>query len=208
MAIKLKPLTENDFKVAAGLIGCDIAAIKAVYEVEAAGRGYLEDGRVKILFEGHRLWKILNKKHGISEGQLAQVAAQYPNVLYKKWDKRQYKGGVKEWDRMAQAYLVCDALGVSRAIAFEAASYGSFQIMGENYAACGYTDAQAMLAAYNNGGEAEQLNSFVRFVKANKLDDELRANNWDKFAEGYNGTAYRENDYHNKLRAAYKKFSK
>ena len=199
-------LTEKDFKEAADLIGCAVSCIKAVYEVEAAGRGYLPDGRVKILFEGHRFWKILLKL-GIAEAKIQAVSFKYKNVLYKNWDKTKYKGGKAEWDRMAQAYMVCDELGVTRSVAFQAASYGSFQIMGENFAACGYTDAQAMLAAYNNGGEAEQLRSFVRFVKAKKLDDELRAKNWDKFAEGYNGTGYRENKYHIKLKTAELKFA-
>ena len=200
-------ITEDQFKHAAGLIGCDIAAIKAVYEVEAAGRGYLPDGRVKILFEGHRFWKTLTK-FGISQTKLTEVAKQFPNVLYRKWDRRQYKKkSEEEWDRMSQAYLVCDAVGVPRSTAFSSASYGSFQIMGENFKACGYTDAQSMLAAYNNGGEAEQLNSFIRFVKANKLDDELRDKRWADFARGYNGTGYRENKYDTKLNNAYRQFA-
>ena len=54
-------ITEQEFKEAADLIGCDIPAIKAVFDTEAAGAGFLRDGRVKILFEGHRFWKQLAK---------------------------------------------------------------------------------------------------------------------------------------------------
>lgn len=37
-------LTEQDYKDAAGLLGVDVAAIKAVTEVESAGSGFLPSG--------------------------------------------------------------------------------------------------------------------------------------------------------------------
>lgn len=200
-------ITDQQFKDAADIIGCDAARIKTVYQVEAAGSAYLPDGRVKILFEGHRFWKRLSA-NGCTDKALRAAAEKYPNVLYRKWDKKQYKGGTAEWDRVSQAYFVCDLLDMPRNIVLEAASYGSFQIMGENHTLCGYSSAHEMLAAYNSLGEAEQLRSFVRFVRATKLDDELRAKNWAGFAKGYNGTGYRENQYDIKLGNAYKKFIK
>lgn len=200
-------ITEQDFKEAAAIIGCDIASVKAVYQVEAAGRGYLPDGRVKILFEGHRFWKQIVKA-GADPVKFISLNKQYSNVLYKKWDKKQYTGGAGEWDRMSKAIEVCTKLNLQPELALDSASYGSFQIMGENSVLCGYATAHEMLAAYNNGGEQEQLDSFCRFVKSTKLDDELRARNWAAFAQGYNGTAFRENKYDVKLAAAYSKFSK
>lgn len=175
--------------------------------MEAAGRGYLSDGRVKILFEGHRFWRQL-KKAGVSPQKFIAKNPQYKNVLYEFWDKTQYKGGAAEWDRMSQAIEICKALELDPILALASASYGSFQIMGENAKLCGYANAHEMVAAYNAKGEAEQLDSFCRFVKAKKLDDELRAKNWPAFADGYNGTAYRLNKYDAKLDAAEKRFSK
>ena len=200
-------ITENEFKVAADLIGCEINVIKAVYYVEAAGRGYLPDKRVKILFEGHRFWKNLQKA-GADPQAFIKANPGYSNVLYKFWDKKQYKGGAFEWMRMSLAIEVCNKLGVPTECAMDSASYGSFQILGENSVACGYATAHEMIAAYNNGGEAEQLNSFVRFVKATGLDDELRAKNWAAFAKGYNGTAFRLNKYDTKLANQYLKYSR
>jgi hypothetical protein len=49
--------TEADFEQAAALLKCDVAAIKAVAEVESSSNGFLSDGRVKILFEGHQNFK-------------------------------------------------------------------------------------------------------------------------------------------------------
>jgi len=200
-------LSEQDFKNAADIIGCDVASIKAVYEVEAAGRGYLSDGRVKILFEGHRFWKQVVKLGG-NPTQFIANNPQYSNVLYKNWDKKKYKDSEKEWDRISIAIEVCTRLNLSPELALDSASYGSFQIMGENSVLCGYPTAHEMLASYNNGGEPEQLASFIRFVKSTHLDDELRARNWAGFAQGYNGSKFRENKYDVKLSAAYKKHSK
>lgn len=200
-------ITEQQFFNASKIIGCKISAIKAVYEVEAAGRGYLPDGRVKILFEGHRFWKRLSKVGKVPDTELVKQAKLHPNVLYKKWDKTQYKGGAAEWDRMSEAMAICSALNVNPTIALDSASYGSFQIMAENHLLCGYANSHEMLAAYNSKGEAEQLDSFCRFVKSTGLDDELRDKNWAKFAEGYNGTSYRENNYDKKLAAADARYS-
>lgn len=209
-------ITENQFKEAAKSLDCAVSRIKAVYEVEANGEGYLDDGaikgqhdsldRVKILFEGHRFWKILEKQ-GIPWQKLVEANKKFPNVIYEKWNRKQYKGGAAEWDRVSQAYMVCDFVGMNRMYVLESASYGSFQIMGENYALCGYGSAQEMLAAYNNGGEYEQLKSFIKFVINNKLDRFLRLGIWELFAKGYNGTGYRENKYDSKLAAADNKYS-
>lgn len=199
-------ITEQQFVDAAKIIGCQASSIKAVYEVEAAGKGYLDDGRVKILFEGHRFWKAL-VKGGVNPAKFITENPQYSNVLYQTWDKKQYKGGIKEWDRVSQAIEVCNKLGLSQNLALDSASYGSFQIMGENHFLCGYPDSQAMLAAYNNGGEGEQLASFCRFVISTHLDDELRDKNWAAFAKGYNGSSYALNKYDTKLAAADKKYS-
>lgn len=199
-------ITEQEFKDAADIIGTDTASIKAVYEVEAAGRGYLPDGRVKILFEGHRFWKQIVKSGESAVNFLAQNP-QYENVLYKVWDKKQYKGGALEWERMSKAIGVCDKLKLPPELALKSASYGSFQIMGENHSLCGYESAHKMLTEYNLKGEAEQLASFIRFVKSTHLDDELRDKNWAKFAQGYNGSQFALNKYDVKLAKAYHKYS-
>jgi hypothetical protein len=66
-------LVESDFRAAAKLLKCDVAAIKAVAEVESSGNGFLSDGRVKILFEGHQFYKYTNGAY----------AASHPTICYK-----------------------------------------------------------------------------------------------------------------------------
>ncbi len=48
----------------------------------------------------------------------------------------------------------------------------------------------------------------IRFIKANHLDDEIRAHNWAAFARGYNGAAYAKNAYDKKLAAAFAKWAR
>lgn len=48
-----KLLTQSDYANAATMFNCEIAAIKAVAEVESTGDGFLKSGQPKILFERH-----------------------------------------------------------------------------------------------------------------------------------------------------------
>lgn len=214
-------LTEQDFFRAAKILRCRISRIKAVYDVEAAGRGYLSDGRVKILFEGHRFWKALVKagKNPVAflqgtpnlkptDPNYIAPRDQYRNILYKDWDKTQYKGGAAEWLRFHEATEICKILEVNTILALDCCSFGSFQIMGENATKCGYANSHEMLSAYDAKGENEQLEGFCKFLINTKLDDELRDGNWAGFAKGYNGTAYRKNMYDLKLKAADEKYSR
>lgn len=198
-------ITQDQFEVAANIVGCATPAIKAVYDVEASSRGYLKDGRVKILFEGHRFWKSLTKVN-INCIAFLKKNPGYTNILYPVWSSKFYKGGPLEWNRLDLAKQVCNLLQVDEDLAQQSASYGSFQIMGENHKAAGYDTAAIMLDAYNTRGEPEQLNSFVRFLKATGLDDELKDHNWPAFAKGYNGTGYARNKYDVKLAAAFNKY--
>jgi hypothetical protein len=191
-------ITTVQFKEAATKIGCSVPVIKAVYKVETAGSGFLEDGRLKILFEGHVFYNQLSKK-GFDADKLA---LKYPKIIYKKWTKKHYIGGAAEWNRMSSAIAVCKEIGAPEMLALNSASYGAFQIMGYNCTLCGFATAQEMITAWNMGGEPSQLDGFVQYLKKSHLDDELRnvtiANStkerkafWGKFAHGYNGPGYK-----------------
>ncbi len=64
-----KFLAEKDLIDLAKELKVEVAAVKAVYEVESSGRGFLTSGKPKILFEGHIFWKRL-KKHGLNPSEL------------------------------------------------------------------------------------------------------------------------------------------
>lgn len=190
-------LTESDFKAAAQILNCDVAAIKAVAEVESSGHGFLSDGRVKILFEGHQFYKYTNGAH----------AQSYPTICYKKWTKQYYTTGpnadVKGAGELARLE---QAMALDKRAALMSASYGKFQIMGFNHEVCGFDDVEDFYKAMQVS-EGEQLKAFSKFVIGTGLAKALRKHDWVAFAKGYNGEEYWKNKYDKKLAKAHAKYS-
>jgi hypothetical protein len=177
-------MTDEAVERAAKKIGCTVAAVRAVIDVESRG-GFLPDGRPKILFERHYFSRLTGAKFDRSN---ADVSA-------KKWGG--YKGGAAEYDRLGRA------LQLDRTAALRSASWGAFQIMGDNYRACGFGNVEDFVSAMV-AGEPEQLDAFVNFVRKSGLDDELIRLDWAAFARGYNGPAYKANKYDERLAAAFR----
>ncbi len=186
---KAEKLNEEDFKVAAEDIGCQIAAVKSVVEVEAAGSGFFKDGRPKILFESR--WF-----HKLTKGQ---YDASHPDLSTPRW-VRNYLGGPREYERLIAAATL------NRDAALQSASWGMFQIMGINYKVAGFRSVEDFVKSMVES-EGNHLRAFVNFVKGNRLDDELRDLRWADFARGYNGPGYKQNRYDEKLAAAFSKHS-
>lgn len=186
----MKPrLTESDFIRAADALGCQVAAIKAVREVEAGGSGFNADGSLKVLFEGHHFHRLTKGKH----------TATHPHLSYPKWTRVHYgKNQVAEHARLA------DAVKLDPVAALMSTSFGLFQVMGFNHARCGFADAADMVKAYATG-EPAQLDGFVEFVRFSGLADELQQKRWADFARHYNGPGYAQNAYDVKLATAFRK---
>lgn len=182
-------LGEQDYIDAAKTIGCALSSVKAVAQVESAGAGFLASDFPKILFEGHIFCKYTR---GI-------YSAEHPTISYPKWTKAFYLGGEREYERLNAA----KALDVTAALM--STSWGKFQIMGFNFALCGYKSVGEFVAAMYLS-EREHLLAFIEYVKHVGLDDELRDKRWAAFADKYNGPQYRKNNYDGRLAAADKKF--
>lgn len=185
----MKTLQECDYVTAANLLNCEVAAIKAVDFVESKGSGFNPDGTPKILFERH---KFHQKTNGIFSKNHPDVSNPTPGG---------YGLESNQHNRLAEASKL------NRTAALESASWGRYQIMGENWKSLGYSTLQEFInAMYAN--ETGQLMAFVRFVKVNGLTDELQRHDWAGFAKRYNGKNYAINKYDVKLKQAYEKFSK
>lgn len=192
-----KKLSENDFILAAQLLDVETAALKAIQKVETGGSGgFFAPGKPAILFEGHIFWSQLKKK-GLNPENYVKGNE---NILYPSWDKTKYLGGIREYDRLEQA----------RKINFEAAnlsaSWGMFQVMGFNYAACGEKSVESFVNAMCES-EFKQLILGARFIKQSGMLPALQAKKWDLFAKLYNGAGYKENKYDTKLSDAYNMFT-
>lgn len=190
-------LTHTDFELVADLLDVEVAALKAVQQVETGGKGgFFAPGKPAILFEGHIFWNEL-KKRGIDP---ESHRAGNENILYPRWEKGHYKGGLGEYDRLEQARKI------NREAADASASWGMFQIMGFNYAACGERSVTDLV----NGMVKSELNQLVfagRFIRQSKtMHVALQNKDWATFAKSYNGPRYAENKYDEKLAAAYRKY--
>ena len=182
-----QPITENVFIDAAEDLDCDVAAIKAVAEVESRGDGFLDDGRPKILFERHKFRKFTSGQYNQSNPEISGPPGNY-------------KGGAKEYDRLEEA------MQLDGEAALLSASWGKFQIMGFNHKVCGFDDVEDFVEAMVES-EDRHLEAFVGFVEGNNQDRHLRSHNWAKFARSYNGVGYRKNNYHVKMARAYEKYA-
>lgn len=191
-------LIDEDFTQVAELLGCEPAALKAVQQVETGGRGgFFSPGRPAILFEGHIFWTQLKKRGSNPEDYVKGNE----NILYPKWEKGHYKGGIGEYDRLEQARKI------NREAADASASWGMFQIMGFNYAACGEESIDSFVRSMCES-EFKQLLLTANFIKKNsQMLQALQARDWAVFAKCYNGPAYAQNRYDVKLEAAYQKYS-
>lgn len=192
-----KRLTQDDYSRAAKALDVPVAAIRAVTEVESKGSGFLPDGRPVILFERHIMRRQLEK---MGRKDVADLQVKFPSVVNRQ--PGGYKGGAAEHERLGVAATI------NRQAALESCSWGLFQIMGFHWKALGYESVQAFVNAMYRS-EGEQLDAFVRFIKANpNLLRALRAQDWPALAAGYNGPAYVKNAYHTKLATAFARHSK
>jgi hypothetical protein len=179
-------LKDEDFADASKRLFCEVAAIRAIADVESGGRnGFLNDKRPKILFESR--W-FHNLTGGIYDADCADISTP-------SWE-RNYLGGAREYGRLAKA------IKLNRDAALKSTSWGMFQILGVNHRLAGFDNVEDYVKAQMLS-EGEHLKSFVNFVINNHLDDELRDRRWEDFARCYNGPGYKQNRYDEKMADAY-----
>lgn len=186
----VRGISEKDYADNAALLGVEVAAIKAVAEVETSGSAFDDQGRPRILFERHYF-------HRLTHGHYDKLHPDISNSLAGGYGKFSAQYG-----KLEKAYLL-DAVA-----ALESASWGRFQIMGNNYRAAGFDSVQEFVLALTRT-EAAHLRAFASFVLAHHgLHNALQKKDWTAFAKAYNGKGYKANDYDTKLKDAYGKFAK
>lgn len=183
-------ICESDWQKLAEKLGCEVNVLKAIKQVETGSIGPFDaSGRPTILFEAHLFWRNLV---GLGKNPVS-YAASHCGILSKSWNKALYKGGIREWDRLREAW------GISPLAAAKSASYGFPQILGQNF-----KDTMGFVAdCYMS--EVKQLEFFGRFLEGNGFGPYLKAKNWQGIAVKYNGRSQALNKYDQKLAAAYAK---
>ncbi|WP_171060978.1 N-acetylmuramidase domain-containing protein [Poseidonocella sp. HB161398] len=182
-----KTISEDAYHKAAEELECDIAAIKAVAEVESKRAPFDDEGRPTILYERHKFRSFTGRRFDRSHPVLSGPAGNYGKFS-------------EQWPKLT------DALALDEEAALKSVSWGQFQIMGFNHALAGYSDVESFVEALVANVD-NHLDAFVDFVLNANLDGHLRSLNWRKFALGYNGTNYRQNAYDQKMAAAYQRYA-
>ena len=181
-------------------IGVGEDELHAFMDTETSGSGFDALGRPKMLFEPHRFYAVL----GAGPKRDAAVRA---GLAYPRW-------GEKPYPRDSYPRLI-EAMKIDETAALKSASWGLGQVMGSNFASLGYATVQEMV---NDCCEDEDkhLEQMVGFIKANDIDDDLRAlaaltrpttpADCVPIVRVYNGSGFAKNDYHTKFAKAHNKW--
>jgi hypothetical protein len=188
----IRVLTNADYERAAAAIGCDIRVIRAAASVESSGSGFLPapDTRPTILFEAA---KFCSHTGGRFAGRRDRHGVLLSSPT---WNASLYGAtGEHQWERHA------DAAALDPVAADLSCSWGTFQIMGENFGMCGHPSVEDFASAMRSGAGA-QLEAYVAFIKSDGLVSAMIHRDWTTIARKYNGPG-QVNEYAEKMAAAY-----
>ena len=187
-------LTEQDFIDVADSLGVEVAAIKAIVDIEA-GRtheGFAAPGKPLINFD-LTMFRRFASRRGVN---LAKYSKSHSVVF------ASHRGSQPRARRRLEA-----AKTINHNAAIEGTFWGMFQIGGFNWRKCGATSLDDFEARMSRS-ERDQLDMFANFIRNSGLLPALRNKNWAKFARGYNGPSYAKRRYHTRMAEAYARHSK
>ncbi len=175
-------LSQAGIDAALATIGASAPALWAVLSAETSGCGFQPNRKPKILFERHVFHRLTD---GAFDSQDPDVSASTPGGYG--------AGGDHQYVRLHAAMLLDETA------ALKSASWGLGQIMGFNFKTAGFADVRQMVAAFDEGENA-QLGGMAAFLAESGMAAALVAKDWARFARLYNGPNYAQNDYDGKLR--------
>lgn len=210
--------TQEDWLAVADKVECEVAVLKAIKEIESKHSPFyekkLQNGmRVPcLLFERQHFHRLTcangphfnTKKHAHHGEGVKGCQSPYDKDPDISWPTAFEKYGTYD-----QAYLrLAKAYRHDPAAALKSASWGAFQIMGFNHMAAGYQTVEEFVVAMCTS-EKTQLTALGQFLRADqRLRKAVQGQDWQTIAAIYNGPRYQKNNYDEKLKSAYKKYSK
>ncbi|MDB6179018.1 N-acetylmuramidase domain-containing protein [Paracoccus sp. Z330] len=172
-----RPMSAGAFDDAGRKYRLDPDIIRAVWQVESAGRGFRSDGTLERRYEPHH----------------------FPGSGITSW-RESLKIKTARRDQMLR-----EAYDRKPEAALDATSFGGPQIMGFNAEAAGYRSAMEMVTAMA-ADENEHLAAFLRLVDGWGLITVLAAHDWHRFASRYNGSGQAA-VYAEKIETAYRRLT-
>lgn len=212
LAGKALPRSEAGFTNAAAKLGIEVAVMKAIVKVESAGKGFLDNGMIKNLFERHKFWEQLVVPHDELTNLFERrslFAQGNPDICGPRAYSNKkgtplhdaYVSGMANYARLERARQFDDTA------ALKACSWGLGQIMGFHAETLGYGTVQEMVRLFGIS-EDNQIDGMARFILATpRALKGARLKDWDMLASAYNGKAYKKFAYDTKLAAAYRTYA-
>lgn len=193
-----KAITKTELSNIAKLLNdTDTKRIEAVASVESMGGGWFDSGLPKILYERHYFYRLTNKTlKWLSFGYLG-------NSSSGGYTTDVNSNGINDnWEKLSAAACINpDAACMS-------VSIGKFQVMGKYYKELGFDNPIDMLwaARTNEHEHYKMLVGYIKMANLQKAFLSISTNptNNIPFVYGYNGPAWKKNDYANKLANAMK----
>ncbi|WP_090703147.1 MULTISPECIES: N-acetylmuramidase domain-containing protein [unclassified Beijerinckia] len=187
------PLSNDTVEKTAKALGIEVAALRAFMEVEAPKGPFDAKGRPTMLFEPHKFYK-----HLPTSDKRARAVAE--GLAYPRQGTKPYPS--ESYTRLLQA------IEIDLEAALQSCSWGSTQIMGENYEELGYVSAKAMVIAAMDSADL-QLVQTAKLMRAKPgLVNAIKKHDWATCARLWNGAGYAKNKYDVKLAKAYQKWLK
>lgn len=170
--------------------GIETIAALAVWMVESGGRPFTP-GKPVMRFENHVFWDRWGCDHRVTFD--AHFVFGGHGAGGKRWENHKWRektgdawasfhgDQAKEYDTYHFARTLS---GVE--LAAQSASWGGTQVMGFNHSLIGYASAFDMVNAFARDLRWQVL-GFFDFCRSAGLVDEIKAHDWVKFGDGYNG---------------------
>jgi hypothetical protein len=194
-------LEDRDLPRIAAAIGCGEDEVHMLMDVEAAGDGFDDQKRPKMLFEPNIFYRELGP--GAKRDRAVKEGLAYPS-----WKKGYPKDS---YPRLLKA------MAIDEAAALRSASWGASQILGDNFKLAGYASIYDLVNGFCDD-EDDHIEAMIAFVKSTNIDDDLRRlaalkrpttpDDCRIIAKTYNGSGYEKNGYHTKMAAAHNKWKK
>lgn len=196
-SVRRGPLQESDYREVAEQLGVEVAAMKAVVEIEAgkSHQGFWSEGKPLINFD-LPVYRKMAARHKVN---LSKYTKSHPAVFNRPNISKYGSQQAAVQARLDQA------LDIDTVSAIEGTFWGMFQIGGFNWRQCGTSSPQEFMMLMSRS-ERDQLDLFAEFISRAGLLPYLKKKNWAAFARGYNGPSYAARGYHKRLASAYNKY--
>jgi hypothetical protein len=210
--------SEQQYQTMATQLKVEVAAVKAIVMQECSGTPFEENGLPKIRYERHRFFALLKLNHERREAE-ATLASHKQGVKRKAVPfKNPYpqfpdlcfpQAGGYGAEGLHQYEKLTRAANLDFDLAIQACSWGGFQILANEYAACGCATSFEFANKFMTGseGQAEIFTLFMKNVKPHGVAA-LRSHDWEAVASAYNGDNWRDSnpDYATNLVKFYDKY--